>query len=98
MTYDGSFVRGRKEGFGVEEKSGSQSGFFKEGTWKQDELDGPECRLLIYNERGEVSTEYKGGFKLGKYHGYGQLAQSDGHIYRGDFFENKRHGKGHLTV
>ena len=69
VVYDGQFVCGYKEGFGIEEKNAPSGGYYMEGLWKADKLDGPECRVLRYDVRRELVSEYKGGFKAGNYHG-----------------------------
>ena len=77
-----------KEGIG---KLIQFSGGFLEGTWEQDKLSGPNCR--VYDE--ETGDLYVGPMEEGKRSGKGRLydAARD-EVYEGDFENNSKQGEG----
>lgn len=48
---------------------------------------------IYCDEEGNI---YEGDFLNGNFHGYGQLTYSNGDVYIGSFFKNKKEGKGIL--
>ena len=59
------------------------------GSWLNDKRDGKGI-LIIYTD----PKKYEGGFKNGKFHGYGELICNDGEFYRGNWFDGVRNGWG----
>ena len=59
LSYDGYFKNNIKDGFGVEQKGAP--GYFKEGQWKNDKLNG-EGRMIVYDQSGDPLMEMKGNF------------------------------------
>lgn len=82
LTYFGSFVAGKKHGFGIQH--GQQ---YYKGHWANDKFHG----------QGELQTSefiYTGGFRRGKYHGKGCHFWNDSHFYKGQWANNRKHGHG----
>ena len=83
--YEGEFVQGRKEGFGVYYWNKRE---FYSGVFKNNKMEG----------NGEYYSKeftYKGSFKDGKKHGSGILDNHDkGWKYEGNFDNGKIHGQG----
>ena len=49
--------------------------------------------LKVYS-KCRCSIKYIGGWKDGKYHGYGEILYSNGSRYLGLWKDNRKHGKG----
>ena len=81
-----------KHGFG---KQISLNGSFQEGTWDNDKLTGPSCRIYD-SENGSI---FHGSVDDGKRSGYGKSydAEKD-EVYEGLFESDKRSGDGTLFM
>lgn len=76
-TYEGHYRKGKKDGYGVLEQSGSRY----EGEWKNNLRDGYGTQVYSFGGR------YVGHWKEDKYHGEGTLTEKDGTVYEGELFD-----------
>lgn len=90
--YEGDWVKDQREGKGIEVQF-NENGFFcrYEGEWKNDRKEG--VGKLIGTD-----GSYTGDWQDGMRHGNGRRVYLDGTIYEGQWANNKRNGKGILTV
>ena len=77
--YEGSYVRGLKEGHG---KYTWADGTTYEGEWINNQVNG----YGIYREKGGAGKRYYGQWRKGDMHGFGVEIKKDGRVYVG-FFE-----------
>lgn len=109
-TYQGQWKNDKKEGYGIAEtKTEKYEGCWKNNKkdgklgvlWKKKkvELNSKRENTKKGNEKKKkdvLTRVYKGGWKKGKKHGFGNYYYKDGSIYSGDWKNDKRSGKGEL--
>jgi hypothetical protein len=93
ITYEGSWVNGRKHGYGVQTYP---TGDKYDGGWKEGQWHG-------YGEftRPAVGRTYCGGFAAGQEHGYATIRRKEAggeRWYEGGIRQGKRHGYGNLVT
>jgi hypothetical protein len=92
VKYEGSWVNGRKHGFGVQTYP---TGDKYEGGWKEGQWHG-------YGEltRPAQGRTYCGGFANGQEHGFAIIRRKepDGRWYEGGMRQGQRHGYGNLVT
>lgn len=76
-TYEGHFIKGKREGLGVLVQGRSRY----EGEWKNNLRDGFGTQVYSYG------AHYVGYWKADKHHGEGTLTEKDGTIYEGKLFD-----------
>ena len=87
--FKGTFIDGRKEGFGtLTYKDGT---VVYKGTYVKDQWHGVGEWQDLYG------TWYKGDFENGRRTGNGEVQLSNGNFYKGMFENGKYHGKGVLV-
>ena len=87
--FKGTFVDGRKEGFGtLTYRDGT---VLYKGIYKKDQWHGEGEWQDLYG------TWYKGEFENGRRTGDGEIQLSNGDFYKGSFENGKFHGKGVLV-
>ncbi len=96
MDGQGTYIQGSKSSrkflFVLGSRS-KKSGDKYVGQWKNGEMDGQGT--YIWGSRSKKSGDkYVGQWKNGAMNGFGKLTVSDGGIYIGEFFKNKKHGQG----
>lgn len=86
--YYGQHNQFNREGLG---KLIEYSGGFQEGTWEQDKLVGPQCRIY-YQDSGDY---YTGEIDAGNRSGKGRMFEYEAdEVYEGDFVNNMKQGDG----
>ena len=88
-TYIGEFKRGKKNGKG--NLSSKDNNYNYDGGWRDDKKNG--VGTLFYN-----GDKYTGDFVDDKYCGNGTLCGKNGEIYECEFYDNKPHGIGRVTL
>ncbi len=111
-TYEGSFVNGGWQGYGLltEPDGDTYTGTFVngrqtgQGTWVSHSNNMSYSGQFLdskFHGIGRLEHEdgysYEGGFWKGDRSGFGQEETAEGHIYRGFFAANQRHGDGVLV-
>lgn len=87
FTYRGNWIAGKKEGHGTFTMSDLSQYV---GQFSNGEMTGEGIRKWC------DKRVYEGEFLLGSMHGYGKWSDpTKNESYKGDFFDGKRHGKGH---
>lgn len=76
-TYEGHFVKGKRNGHGVLVQGRSRY----EGEWKNNLRDGFGTQVYSYGAR------YVGYWRADKHHGEGTLTENDGTVYEGKLFD-----------
>jgi len=85
--FEGRFC---KEGLG---KMIEYNGSYREGTWEQDKLNGPNCRH--YDD--QTGNLYVGPMDDGRKSGKGRLYDAErDEVYEGDFENDTRSGQGKI--
>ena len=105
--YVGGLEERRAEGFGEwhsEEQNMSYHGGWKDNvasgygrycdTWLENWPDGWTRFIPDDAKRGDPRHTYEGGFKLGYFHGYGELTFKDKSRYEGTWKDGRRWGYG----
>jgi len=101
-TYEGDFVKGRREGQGkmdfkkksqpLSPQSHEETSYY-EGSWKEDKPHG----IGTYVCPSAYETKYEGEWEFGKRSGKGILFYSNGAKFEGSFERNKPSGNGKLV-
>jgi hypothetical protein len=89
MEYEGFYMSGNKEGFGIEIY---QNGDIYIGEFENNLKNGEG--VLLYNH---AESKYEGRFYMNKKHGSGQEIFFHGSVYIGEFSEGMRTGQGTLS-
>ena len=92
---------GRFEGEYVDGSAIKGTMYYKNGSvyigdWANNKLNGSGEYKAVRN--GTQAAIYIGGFKDGKYEGYGTYRTSAGMVYEGYFSKNQFHGQGTLHI
>lgn len=87
--YQGEFVDGVSEGFGVFVDRDDNGGSFYEGNWVDDYQHGEGVEVWNNNE-----FKYTGTFENGQKSGEGRFEQLDGSYYQGQFKDGGFEGHG----
>jgi len=98
LSYKGSWLTGKKHGQGETSFADDYGEVHFQGTFKEDLFDCEKCTLHTNRNEGVATqSNYTGGFKSGKYHGFGKEENTtDGMeiTYEGQFNNGKYHGEG----
>lgn len=89
--YDGDYNNGLREGKGTLYNTDRKTKYV--GDWKNDEKDGEGEETFITNALLLPNT-YKGGFKEGRYNGFGIITYANKESYTGKFEDGRYEGKG----
>ncbi|AAZ10460.1 MORN repeat, putative [Trypanosoma equiperdum] len=94
FTYEGNFFEGDRNGSGICVFS---DGRRYEGGWLKDNMHG--MGILFGNEESDDFVDYTGPFANGKRRGQdGTCRYKNGSVYKGEWLDDKRHGRGELEV
>ena len=91
-VYYGQMSQFQKQGVG---KVIEYLGGFQEGTWENDKLSGPACRVFEAESGNLYSGPYEDGRRIGK----GRLYDAErDEVYDGEFENNKKSGAGMIYL
>ena len=93
--YRGEWSYGKQHGKG--ESFNPENGSSYKGDFKNSQEHGQGVYIFPPEDENEDRIQYIGSFKNDNFNGYGTLTYKDGHVYRGDFKDSWRHGKGITT-
>lgn len=63
-------------------------GSYYEGTFSNGEIDGKGMRFF-----SQTGSKYTGQFVKGELHGRGTMVYTDGSMYEGEWYRNRKHGE-----